>query len=1111
MSDAYLQQGRRVTLSGSITYLTGASLEITAEDVLSFTADQGVRNGVLVGAAVAKNCSLVLHNRQQRFTRGLSPMGARVQLFLHCGGQEPLAVFYVNNVAKNDADTFLTLSGTDALGTFFDTLWQDEIAYPATLKSIARAVCNQAGFSLDGDFPCQDTMIHERPDWGEISLRGALCYLAQACGCFGIADGAGEISLQPAWQAAQTPYEIFPEQTFKRVYGDAALGPVTGIRVQLHGAGKEDAPLLMSVDETPLDATNSLTIADNPLLAEGKTHTRTLAADLLAAVKGMAFTRVLISWCGDGAVTLGRRIRVWDTQGAYTDACVTAVSWRVDAGFSMQTDCNYQQATAGAGRLVTPSGGLNGAFLQGQINGALLKAESIVAGKLAAGSVTTQTLDAGCVTAEKLAAGVLSADLIAAGSITTEKLAAGSVTAEKLAAGAVSADFIAAGSITADKLAAGLITADSGLIAQGAIGTVQIADGSITDAKIVGLTASKITAGTINAADVNIINLKADNITAGTLNGMVIPVLGSEKIADGAVSGVKIQNGAVNTEKIEDGAVTAAKIVAEAVTADKIAANSVTANKILSGAVTADKIAANAVTADKIAANTITASKLAADVGLSLDLSSNTSLRLAVEDIQVGGENLLPDTRIMESWYARYAESSKPVTIAEDGEGFGVATWAESTVSVGAGLRPGSGLYLPFGPLENQEVTLSFDWKSAAWQDSDALTLVFNVTDETGGTALCSRSMSLALNKAEKWQRVTLTVTLNEDFFTSYTAPEESSLFYIRFNNYRLAGCSIRRIQLEKGNKATDWGPAPSDGASTTAAILNRSGIRLKTGGTFQVDSRNFQIDDEGNVEMTGKVTAESGEVGGWEIAPGSLSSGEGSRHVRLSTEDATYGIWAGAEGAQNAPFRVARDGSVYLTKLYVTDENGNAQAQPVNLRNNYWKVDKAYARAVKTLSVDAATNTLTIELFDGTKENFKKAVVSGVVNLAQAWNNGRLTITTDTEGITLSGDTTALVNGTPQNLLWGGENGAVATFDVTSDKGIVANQMQVDARPIYKNGYNACIDDCTYANNVYRISEYSGGPLYRKISEGVYVDVGSSWVKTSPASNLYAIPQKMT
>lgn len=270
----------------------------------------------------------------------------------------------------------------------------------------------------------------------------------------------------------------------------------------------------------------------------------------------------------------------------------------------------------------------------GAVNADKLAANAVTAGKIAAGAVVASKIDASAVTADKIAAGAVSAGKIAAGAVSTDKLAAGAVNADKLAANSVTAGKIAAGAVTAgniaahavttEKIATGAITAESGIIAESAIGTSQIADASITDAKIVGLTANKLTAGTIDASKIAVVNLVADNITTGTINGQVIPVLGGDKLAAGAVTG----------EKIAKNAVTADKIVAGAVTTDKLAANAVTANKILAGAVTADKLSASAVTADKIAAGAITTNKLSSDVGANLDLSSNKSINLMVSGIE---------------------------------------------------------------------------------------------------------------------------------------------------------------------------------------------------------------------------------------------------------------------------------------------------------------------------------------------------------------------------------------------------------------------------------------------------------------------------------------------
>ncbi len=1084
MSNPYLQSARSVSLSGSIRYSTGEEKTFSPGQVLSCSASAGVRDGMLPGAVVSRQCTLMLHNENDFFTAGLDPYGARVQLFVQAENEvHPLAVFQVTSCTQLDGSAFLTLSGQDVLGLYFDAAFQDDLSYPATLQTVAERVLEKAGFPASLSFPCAEHIVPVKPEWGDISLRGALGFIAQACGCFAMVSPAGEIDFYPAFDGEDALCEIFPENTFRLSAGDVTFGPLKGISIALHGAEKEDTPLVVSLDDTVLSADNCLYLEHNPLFMKGQSFSRALATDMLSALRGMRLSRMQLSWQGDPRVMLGKRIRVWDTNGGFTDTCVTSLSFTADNGFSMQTDCTYQKKGTFVGRVFTSSGGINSALLQGEINGALLKAESVTARKIAASSVTTEKLAAGCVTAETVASDSISANHLQAECVTSRKLAAGSITTEKLAAGAVTAEKIAGKSITADKMQAGLITADSGLIGDSAIGTAQIADGSITDAKIVGLTASKITAGTLDAADVNVINLKADNITAGTLNGKVVPQLGTDKIQDGAVSGVKIVNGAVNTDKISDGAVTAAKIVSSAVTTDKLAANAVTANKILAGAITTDKLSANAVTTDKLAAQSVTANKLASDVGSSLDLSSNNSVRLMVDDIQVGGVNLIADTRLMASWAK--SGGTRPVGLSVDNEGLGILSWPADANKTWSRAMQSNSDRKPYSVYRNKDVTVSFEFRSEAWGNGDWMMIYFYV-DEDETAFYRNRGQAVVVSGTKTWQKVQHTFRITDDFFTGGTGTlRQEGLLNIFLANNCAGACEIRKFKVEIGNKATDWSPAPEDGAYTASAVLDRTGIHLNTGGTFTVDSQNFGVDG------SGKMTAKAGLVGGWDIAPGNLSSGSGTKHVRLSVEDATYAIWAGAETGGSAPFRVTRDGKVYLTKLYVTDENGNAQANPVNLSGSWWRTN----RAVQSMEVSG--NTLTITLYDGTTVNFKKA---DVVALDQSWANGRQTITTTTDGITLSGETSTSVNGTPANLTWSNN---VATFNVTSDKGTIYTGMKLDAGGIYKNGWNECINNCSGA---YVLTNYyeAGETLYDKDGN---VAAGP-WYKGTRAYR-YTIPAK--
>lgn len=170
----------------------------------------------------------------------------------------------------------------------------------------------------------------------------------------------------------------------------------------------------------------------------------------------------------------------------------------------------------------------------------------------------------------------------------------------------------------------------------------------------------------------------------------------------------------------------------------------------------------------------------------------------------------------------------------------------------------------------------------------------------------------------------------------------------------------------------------------SNAGIVVQSGgsININSGGKFTIDSTNFKIDSSGNVILTGKITATDGKIGGWTIDTDRLYAGSGTSYVALNTNASYPAIWAGNATYSSAPFRVDRDGSVYITSLYTLQEDGTPTK--MDLRSNYWKMDSAYSHSVKTLSV--ADGTLTIALYNGTTVNFNKADLSGLKVAGWSW-----------------------------------------------------------------------------------------------------------------------------
>lgn len=162
-------------------------------------------------------------------------------------------------------------------------------------------------------------------------------------------------------------------------------------------------------------------------------------------------------------------------------------------------------------------------------------------------------------TAQIVDAAITSAKIQAA-AITSAKIQDASITSIKIQDAAIDTAHIKVGAIT------------TALIDQGAVGTLQIADGSITDAKIVGLTANKITAGTINAGIIEVVNLKAANITVGKINGLQIAddAIDADHLIDGSITEDKLSTGlsGMLSQLREDFVVITGDVVAAQTTAD---------------------------------------------------------------------------------------------------------------------------------------------------------------------------------------------------------------------------------------------------------------------------------------------------------------------------------------------------------------------------------------------------------------------------------------------------------------------------------------------------------------------------------------------------------------
>ena len=580
LSDVLSAPSRQVYLSGFLTYLTGRTEVFSGQDVIAFSMSEGASSGTLLGGAFSSSCALTLNNASGRFTFAQSPYGAQLQLYLNADAfVTPLIVATVTKVSRRPRDPRLILKASDALGTAFNGLWRDTLTYPATLLTIARSIASRAGFDLeDASFPQHGFSIPQKPDWGDVTLRQALAWVACACGCFAQIDRRGNLTLRRVYTPSSSPFVIPAQNILQQEAGERAFGPVRAVRIECQHAPRDANPLVSVQSGYTATAQNTLAVSRNPLFPYGGSHVSNLASAMRQTLQGMVLRPVHVSWQGNPDLTLGDPVRIVDQDGQATNTIVTFQSLALSRGFSMQTDCTAPTEKSAVGRLFTSGGALNASMLEGSIDGALIRNGSIAASSLMAGSIDTDRLAANAVTTEKIKAGAVTADKIAAGAITADKLSAGSVTADKIAAEALSA--IAATLVEADIDWADIenLTAAVADIVQAQIGTADIDFAHVMDLVSGQAIITRGEAGKLYIANLAVTEANMASLTVGELlvrgqDGAFYAVMADgqgnvttqrKQVANGDIENLAIDGDA----KLIEGSITAKTLNAQDIFAD---------------------------------------------------------------------------------------------------------------------------------------------------------------------------------------------------------------------------------------------------------------------------------------------------------------------------------------------------------------------------------------------------------------------------------------------------------------------------------------------------------------------------------------------------------------
>jgi len=140
---------------------------------------------------------------------------------------------------------------------------------------------------------------------------------------------------------------------------------------------------------------------------------------------------------------------------------------------------------------------------------------------------------------------------------------------------------------------------------------------SLGNNAIADLSATKLTAGTIDASVITVSNINAGNISTGYLAAGRIQAasLDASVLVAGSITAVQITAGTITGAKIAAGTITASNIAVATITADQIAGGTITAAEIASETITAAEIEAGSITVDRLTVGTLTAFTLRTSSG----------------------------------------------------------------------------------------------------------------------------------------------------------------------------------------------------------------------------------------------------------------------------------------------------------------------------------------------------------------------------------------------------------------------------------------------------------------------------------------------------------------
>lgn len=455
------------------------------------------------------------------------------ELYLEDGVRDTDGTFQYAPIGYFRVDTAILDRGTvtytcyDRMAYAFSGNYETALTFPTTDKAIIEEICQKCKVPFTGQLTAHT--ITEKPTGINKTVLG---YMLQLQGKNAFFNTAGTLEIK--WYE-KSEYTIDDSRIYSD--GDASttgkftFGFVKNTRTvkktetkyetqtEYDDDGNESTKQVPYTEETSEEQTYSAGDGLQGVSFQNPFMTQEIVTELYNKLKGFEYTPATFQVVGDFRIRVMTIITATTNNGISYAIPVMNVQHSCDGGV-VDLISSYGQSESS--NELADTSGLSRSMSRWDADIAYLKTAivnvlSVERAKILYAEISS--LNATNATIKKLDAATVKID---------------NLTAEVAKLGYVTAATVEAKYARLDKANIPTAWIDTAMIGVGVVGTVQIADGSITDAKIVGLTASKLTSGRIDAGVIEVVNLNAANITVGTINGV--------QIAPGAIDKSKLDS-----------------------------------------------------------------------------------------------------------------------------------------------------------------------------------------------------------------------------------------------------------------------------------------------------------------------------------------------------------------------------------------------------------------------------------------------------------------------------------------------------------------------------------------------------------------------------------------